>query len=121
MIRTISPLDQPDAGLEPVDFIVRLAALVPKHRVNLTRFHGVLASNHRWRELITPAKRGKRAMRPSDSNVVSLIERHAAMTEAQRLKRVFLRTALRHRHLIAGILACREHVTSHLAFGHRVT
>ena len=27
---------------EPVDFIAKLAALVPKPRVNLTRFHGVL-------------------------------------------------------------------------------
>ena len=27
---------------EPIDFIARLAALVPKPRVNLTRFHGVL-------------------------------------------------------------------------------
>ena len=29
---------------EPVDFIGRLAALVPKPRVNPTRFHGVFAS-----------------------------------------------------------------------------
>ena len=36
-------------AFEPVDFIARLAALVPKPRVNLTRFHGVLAPNHRWR------------------------------------------------------------------------
>ena len=43
----------------PVDFIARLAALVPKPRVNLTRFHGVLAPNHRWRGLVTPAERGK--------------------------------------------------------------
>jgi hypothetical protein len=76
-------------GHPPVDFIARLAALVPKPRVNLTRFHGVLAPNHRWRELVTPAKRGKSAMRPFDSDVVSPIERHAAMTWAQRLKRVF--------------------------------
>jgi hypothetical protein len=34
----------------------RLAALVSKPRVNLTRFHGVLAPNHRWRRLITPTK-----------------------------------------------------------------
>ena len=27
---------------EPLDFIARLAALVPKPRVNLTRFHGCL-------------------------------------------------------------------------------
>lgn len=30
-------------AFDPVDFIARLAALVPKPRVNLTRFHGVLA------------------------------------------------------------------------------
>jgi hypothetical protein len=30
---------------EPLDFIARLAALVPKPRVNLTRFHGVFAPN----------------------------------------------------------------------------
>ena len=28
---------------EPVDFIARLASLVPKPRINLTRYHGVLA------------------------------------------------------------------------------
>jgi len=28
---------------EPLDFITKLAALVPKPRVNLTRFHGVFA------------------------------------------------------------------------------
>ena len=67
-------------AFEPVDFIARLAALVPTARVNLTRFHGVLAPNRRWRGLVTPAKRGKRAMRPSDSDVVSPIEPHAAMT-----------------------------------------
>ena len=28
---------------EPLDFVARLVALVPKPRVNLTRFHGVFA------------------------------------------------------------------------------
>ena len=46
-------------AFDPVDFIARLAALVPKPRVNLTRYHGVLAPNHRWRGMVTPAKRGK--------------------------------------------------------------
>ena len=46
-------------AFDPVDFIARLAALVPKPRVNLTRYHGVLAPNHRWRGLVTPAKRGR--------------------------------------------------------------
>ena len=39
--------------------IAKLAALVPKPRVNLTRFHGVFAPNSKHRALVTPAKRGK--------------------------------------------------------------
>ena len=76
-------------AFEPVDFIARLAALVPKPRVNVTRYHGVLAPNHRWRGLVTPAKRGKGAKRLPNKEVASPAERHAAMTWAQRLKRVF--------------------------------
>ena len=34
---------------EPLDLLSRLAALVPKPKVNLTRFHGVFAPNHRLR------------------------------------------------------------------------
>ncbi len=30
---------------DPLDFIAKLAALAPKPRVNLTRFHGVFAPN----------------------------------------------------------------------------
>ena len=44
---------------EPLDFIARLVALVPRPRLNLTRFHGVFAPNSRHRRLITPAQRGK--------------------------------------------------------------
>jgi hypothetical protein len=76
-------------AFEPVDFIARLAALVPKPRVNLTRYHGVLAPNHRWRREVTPAKRGKDVKRISNDEVRSTVEHHAAMTWAQRLKRVF--------------------------------
>jgi len=34
-----------------VDFIAKLAALVPRPRVNLTRFHGVFAPNSKHRAL----------------------------------------------------------------------
>ena len=44
---------------QPLDFIARLAALVPKPRINLTRFHGVLAPNSKHRVFVTPAHRGK--------------------------------------------------------------
>ena len=76
-------------AFEPVDFVARLAALVPKPRVNLTRYHGVLAPNHRWRGLITPARRGKGIKSISNAEVRTSAERHAAMTWAQRLRRVF--------------------------------
>jgi hypothetical protein len=68
---------------------LRLAALVPTPRVNLTRYHGVLAPNHRWRSLVTPAKRGKDVQSIANAEVRSPAERHATMTWAQRLKRVF--------------------------------
>ena len=44
---------------EPLDFIARLAALVPKPRVNLTRFHGVFAPNSKHPSRVTTAKRGR--------------------------------------------------------------
>jgi hypothetical protein len=76
-------------AFDPVDFIARLAALVPKPRVNLTRYHGVLAPNHRLRGLVTPARRGRGVKSISNAEVRSPAERHTAMTWAQRLKRVF--------------------------------
>jgi hypothetical protein len=40
---------------EPLDFIAKLAALVPKPGTNLTRFHGVFAPNSKFRVRVTPA------------------------------------------------------------------
>lgn len=74
---------------EPLDFIARLAALVPKPRVNLTRFHGVFAPNSKHRALVTPAKRGKGDKATIRDEPPTPAERRASMTWAQRLKRVF--------------------------------
>jgi hypothetical protein len=76
---------------EPLDFIAQLAALVPKPRVILTRFHGVFAPNSRYRGRVTKAKRGRGGRRPSrgDQKAPTPAERRASMTWAQRLKRVF--------------------------------
>ena len=41
---------------EPLNFIERLAALIPKPRVNLTRFFGVFSSNSQYRSELTPRK-----------------------------------------------------------------
>ena len=76
---------------EPLDFIAKLAALVPKPRINLTRFHGVFAPNNKDRAQITPAKRGKgnKAKVTEGSCEQPAPKRRTGMTWAQRLKRVF--------------------------------
>jgi Putative transposase len=61
---------------EPLDFLARVAALVPSPGVNLTRYHGVFAPNHRLRAHIVAAAPGT-------------VTPHVAMNWAQRLKRVF--------------------------------
>ena len=48
--------------------------------------HGVFAPNHRLREQVTPARRGRRKTQTSDEPAPA---RHVSMTWAQRLKRVF--------------------------------
>lgn len=40
--------------MDPLAFIARLAALVPRARANLTRYHGVFAPNFKHRKLIVP-------------------------------------------------------------------
>lgn len=65
--------------LEPLDFMARLAALVPRPRLNLTRFHGIFAPNIKHRHKTVP-----RRPRGGIDNDKPL----APMSWAQRLKRV---------------------------------
>jgi hypothetical protein len=66
--------------LDPLDFIARLAALVPRPRLNLTRFHGVFAPNCKHRESVVPKR---------NTEAVKTDKPLAPMTWMQRLKRVF--------------------------------
>lgn len=106
---------------EPVDFIARLAALVPKPLVNLTRFHGVFARgglppNSKHRALVAPGKRGK-GRKPADegSSENTIAERRKAMTcthkghrEMQRLKRVFTKSRCFRRHRYSEMRTLRR-------------
>ena len=40
--------------MRPLEFMQRLAALVPRPRLHLIRFHGVLAPNAKLRPLVVP-------------------------------------------------------------------
>jgi hypothetical protein len=71
---------------EPLDFISKLAALVPSPRVNLTRFHGIFAPNSRHRATII---RTVSDNKPLDKTLQTAAEKRGAMTWAARLKRVF--------------------------------
>ena len=96
----------------PEDFLSRLAALVPRPRANLTRYHGVFAPAHPWRSQVTGTEREAGAPRPGKehaeaprcprghdrgagagdeidppSETVAVPE--ATLTWAERLKRVF--------------------------------
>jgi hypothetical protein len=78
--------------LEPLDLMARLAALVPKPRMHLTRYHGVFAPHSQYRAAVTPAQRGRGAARPPVCGVDPTkpsTPRHVAMSWARRLKRVF--------------------------------
>ena len=65
----------------------------PSRGVNLTRFHDVFAPNSKHRVQVTPAKRGigNKVKAPNETQDTTSAERRAAMTWAQRLKRVFMR------------------------------
>jgi len=54
--------------------------------VNLTRYHGVFAPNSHRRAQVIPGQRGRRTDEEADRMAAA---GHAAMTWAQRLKRVF--------------------------------
>ena len=74
----------------PLDFIGKLAALVPVPRLNLTRFYGVFAPNAKVRAEVTASQRGKNSPRLAEHLKDSDKPYHArSMSWAQRLKRVF--------------------------------
>ncbi|MDH3671344.1 MAG: transposase [Gammaproteobacteria bacterium] len=71
---------------EPLDFIARLAALVPRPRSHLIRFHGLFAPNARHRRLVVPGPAPGPVSEGADQGATPT---RAQMTWAQRLRRVF--------------------------------
>ena len=52
--------------MSPLEFMERLAALVPRPRLHLIRFHGVLAPNAKVRSKIVPAPAERGTEPPTD-------------------------------------------------------
>ncbi|HLG42064.1 MAG TPA: transposase, partial [Planctomycetota bacterium] len=66
--------------LEPVEFLEKLAALVPPPRSHLVRYHGVLAPNARRRRGVVPkaAPEGSRPRRPCSDELLPQVEEGAS-------------------------------------------
>jgi len=75
--------------MSPLEFLQRLAALVPRPRLNLIRFHGVLAPNAKLRAEIIPDGM-KNKSKPTDANDdVPPSPASVRISWARLLKRVF--------------------------------
>ena len=71
--------------MTPLEFMQRLAALVPRPRLHLIRFHGVLAPNAGLRAVVVPGPAQVTSV-PSDEHAHGALAR---MGWARLLKRVF--------------------------------
>jgi len=76
--------------MEPMEFMQRLAALVPRPRLHLIRFHGVLAPNAKLRKAVVPVPPTATALaHASDCDHPPVGSAKGRMRWAQLLKRVF--------------------------------
>jgi hypothetical protein len=75
--------------MAPLEFMQRLAALVPRPRLHLIRFHGVLAPNAKLRAQIIPGGSDNVNEKPTDHAEAARTSTPARMSWARLLKRVF--------------------------------
>ena len=77
--------------MSPLEFMQRLAALVPRPRLHLIRFHGVLAPNAKLRALVVPQEPEAPAQeaKPAECEENCAHHRPVRLSWAKLLKRVF--------------------------------
>ncbi len=77
--------------MSPLEFMQRLAALVPRPRLHLIRFHGVLAPKAKLRALVVPqeAKAPAQEAKPAECEANCAHHRPVRLSWAKLLKRVF--------------------------------
>ena len=77
--------------MSPLEFMQRLAALVPRPRLHLIRFHGVLAPNAKLRAMVVPQEPEPPApaAQPAECEAHCAHHRPVRLSWARLLKRVF--------------------------------
>jgi hypothetical protein len=80
--------------ISPLEFMQRLAALVPRPRLHLIRFHGVLAPNAKLRAMVVPQEPEPRAQAapPAECEVDCAHRRPVRRSWAKLLKRMLATT-----------------------------
>ena len=80
--------------MSPLEFMQRLAALVPRPWLHLIRFHGVLAPNAKMRALVVPQgpDEGAEAAKPAECEANCAHHRPVRLSWARLLKRVLATT-----------------------------
>jgi hypothetical protein len=80
--------------MSPLEFMQRLAALVPRPRLHLIRFHGVLAANAKLRALVVPQEHEAPAQetKPAECEANCALHRPVRLSWAKLLKRVLAAT-----------------------------
>jgi hypothetical protein len=77
------PPRRPRARLmTPMEFMARLAALIPRPKIPLVRYHGVFASRSSWRPLVTPKPPPKAKPKPKPCAAALSASTPAAISSA---------------------------------------
>lgn len=74
--------------MSPLELLEKITAIIPRPRVHLTRFHGVLAPHYKYRHLVVPAKKAASLPISNENNKNDLVKKKR-VTWARLLKRVF--------------------------------
>ncbi|MFT5397013.1 MAG: hypothetical protein ACI85N_002228, partial [Gammaproteobacteria bacterium] len=74
---------------EPLDFMAKLAALIPMPKVNLTRFHGIFAPNSQDRKIITSEGKTKKSSTMKTKGTETETEKRKTMTWGKKVKAYF--------------------------------
>ena len=74
---------------EPLDFLSRLTALIPRPKMNTLRFHGIYASHARLREQVVPEPEEPPSHRPCSGRPEDPIRRDHRLAWAELLARVY--------------------------------
>jgi hypothetical protein len=92
----------------PAELLERLATLVPRPRVNLLLYHGVLAPNARWRRAVVPSPAAEESSDAPSARVGSALASAAEIPASPRRARPKYRAwaDLMRRAFEADVLAC---------------